>query len=678
MINTFKILSVIMSTPNLNLTDLSLRTGIRKSKLIDEIYVINKVIMDNNLPKITLFDNNISVPNKLIKNIQEVFQLFNLQDLTFSQEDRKELIILYIFSHNDYISNLHLQELLNVSKNTVLNDISFIKAELQEYPIQLKYRRSLGYHFKGLEVDIHRFIYQVTNDLILNSGKEWLILYIYYFLENISAYRDSQSTIENFLSTNVVIQLDARLRVVSHCLNLLFVRVNQNEIDWTGLKIIEKDSTNPIYKLSDCLVTRANKKDHVRDRLIQYSYSLLLGCFEGDIYSPIRIFYDIANEIVENMESNFLINFESKEKLLSGLYRHMIPAYYRILLDYYDNSEHTQLIKNQFKDLFEIVRFSLSPLEKLLNAKIPDSEISYFVVHLGSYIKVNTDVDKKETLKALVVCPNGVSSSLIIKHQLMDIFNNLDFRNMSSSNIYRTTGNNSFDMIFSTAPFESSIPVYNVSVISNDDDIVDLMLRVTDDFPEAVTIKSEVYETLNVIEKYTKVEDYKKLKLSLVYNSNKKEKDFRKEMPVLSDLITENTFQYSSLDLSWKEAIYLAASPLLNPKKIEERYIQSMISKVEEFGPFINLGKGIAIPHARPEDGVNELSMSMLVLDEPVKLLDQSDQEVSILIIIAAIDNKLHLEALSHLTTIMRDDENINVLRNAKEFNDIKKLIEKD
>ena len=32
-----------------------------------------------------------------------------------------------------------------------------------------------------------------------------------------------------------------------------------------------------------------------------------------------------------------------------------------------------------------------------------------------------------------------------------------------------------------------------------------------------------------------------------------------------------------------------------------------MIGKVEEFGPFINLGKGIAIPHARPEDGVNEV-----------------------------------------------------------------------
>lgn len=678
MVDTFKIMSVIMSTPNLNLVDLSLRTGIEKSKLIDEIYIINKVIMKNKLPMITLSDNNVFVPNKLIENMEKVFQLFDSNDLIFSQEDRKELIILYIFSHNDYISIPHLQELLNVSKNTVLNDINYIKTELQNYPIRLEYNRSVGYHLKGLEIDIHRFIYKVINDLIINLGKEWLILYIYYFFENVSVYRTIQKEIHKFLSTNMVIQLDARLRVVVHCLNLLFVRSNQNELDWSSLKIIERDFTNPIYKLTDHLVTIANKKNNIRDKLIEYSYSLLLGCFEGDIYSPIEVFYKISNEIVEIMESNFLIDFESKERLLSGLYRHMIPAYYRILLNYYDNNEHTHLIKNQFKDLFEIVRFSLSPLEKLLNTKIPETEISYFVVHLGSYIKLKKKTDENNKLKALVVCPNGVSSSLIIKHQLMSIFTNTDFSNMSSYSIHRTNQKNKYDMIFSTTPLDAEVPVYNVSSIQDKDNVINLMLEVSDDFPDAVSVKSEVYETLSIVDKYTKIEDYRRLKLSLVYNSNKKENDFRKEMPMLSDLITSDTFQYSDSDLTWQEAISLAASPLLKQDKIEERYIQNMIRKVEEFGPFINLGKGIAIPHARPEDGVNELSMSMLVLEKPVKLLDQSDQKVSILIVIAAIDNKMHLEALSHLTTVMREDENISILKNAKNFNDIKKLIEKD
>nr|WP_269207784.1 PTS sugar transporter subunit IIA [Streptococcus equi] len=45
----------------------------------------------------------------------------------------------------------------------------------------------------------------------------------------------------------------------------------------------------------------------------------------------------------------------------------------------------------------------------------------------------------------------------------------------------------------------------------------------------------------------------------------------------------------------------MAAQPLLESGQIQASYPEAMIAKVEEFGPFINLGKGIAIPHARPE-----------------------------------------------------------------------------
>ncbi|MFQ9488808.1 MAG: hypothetical protein ACLR0I_03780 [Streptococcus salivarius] len=33
------------------------------------------------------------------------------------------------------------------------------------------------------------------------------------------------------------------------------------------------------------------------------------------------------------------------------------------------------------------------------------------------------------------------------------------------------------------------------------------------------------------------------------------------------------------------------------------------------------------MPHARPEDGVNEVGMSMLVLDHPIYLLDDPAQK---------------------------------------------------
>lgn len=144
---------------------------------------------------------------------------------------------------------------------------------------------------------------------------------------------------------------------------------------------------------------------------------------------------------------------------------------------------------------------------------------------------------------------------------------------------------------------------------------------------------------------------------------------------MLQDLITKKTYQSTSERLGWREAIYLAAQPLLESEQIQASYPEAMIAKVEEFGPFINLGKGIAIPHARPEDGVNQVGMSMLVLEHPIYLLDDPKQEIRLLICIAAIDNETHLKALSRLTTILRDNEQVKALLASKSFEDIKTII---
>jgi len=103
-----------------------------------------------------------------------------------------------------------------------------------------------------------------------------------------------------------------------------------------------------------------------------------------------------------------------------------------------------------------------------------------------------------------------------------------------------------------------------------------------------------------------------------------------------------------------------------------------MIAKVEDFGPFIDLGKGIAIPHARPEDGVNKVGMSMLVLENPIYLLDDPKHEIRLLLCIAAIDNETHLKALSHLTAILRENANVEALLASKSYSDIKNIIKQE
>lgn len=143
---------------------------------------------------------------------------------------------------------------------------------------------------------------------------------------------------------------------------------------------------------------------------------------------------------------------------------------------------------------------------------------------------------------------------------------------------------------------------------------------------------------------------------------------------MITELITNETFQISEKKMGWKEAIKQLAKSLIDSKAVEEKYVDAMISKVEEYGPFINLGKGIAIPHARPEDGVNRTAMGLMVLKYPIYLLDQADQEVTVLFMIAAADSESHLSALQELTIFLRDDKNVEKLKNVSGYKEFYQL----
>lgn len=143
---------------------------------------------------------------------------------------------------------------------------------------------------------------------------------------------------------------------------------------------------------------------------------------------------------------------------------------------------------------------------------------------------------------------------------------------------------------------------------------------------------------------------------------------------MITELITNETFQISEKKMGWKEAIKQLAKPLIDSKAVEEKYVDAMISKVEEYGPFINLGKGIAIPHARPEDGVNRTAMGLMVLKYPIYLLDQPDQAVTVLFMIAAADSESHLSALQELTIFLRDYKNVEKLKNVSGYKEFYQL----
>ncbi|MGM9926010.1 MAG: PTS sugar transporter subunit IIA [Bacillus sp. (in: firmicutes)] len=140
---------------------------------------------------------------------------------------------------------------------------------------------------------------------------------------------------------------------------------------------------------------------------------------------------------------------------------------------------------------------------------------------------------------------------------------------------------------------------------------------------------------------------------------------------MLNELLTKDCIQFIDHLPTWEDAIKASAQPLLSKGVIEPGYTDAIIDNVKTLGPYIVLGSEVAIPHARPEAGVNKLGMSFLKLKEPVYFSDDESHRVSLLFCLAAVDSSSHLEALSQLTKILCDKERLQELKDAQTADEV-------
>jgi mannitol/fructose-specific phosphotransferase system IIA component (Ntr-type) len=92
-------------------------------------------------------------------------------------------------------------------------------------------------------------------------------------------------------------------------------------------------------------------------------------------------------------------------------------------------------------------------------------------------------------------------------------------------------------------------------------------------------------------------------------------------------------------------------------------------------GPYIVIAPGIAMPHARPEDGVKQVCMSLITLKEPVKFGNETNDPVKLVIEFGAIDNHTHLQALSQLMNLFTSKKYTESVINTLNINEVLKII---
>ncbi len=117
---------------------------------------------------------------------------------------------------------------------------------------------------------------------------------------------------------------------------------------------------------------------------------------------------------------------------------------------------------------------------------------------------------------------------------------------------------------------------------------------------------------------------------------------------------------------NWEEAIRAAGKLLVDDGAVEPRFVEAMIRVAQELGPYIVVAPGIALPHARPEDGVKRASISAISLKKPIEFGHEKNDPVRLVIALAAEDNKQHVQGLADLAAVLGKAETVERLMAAE------------
>ncbi|RIY33230.1 PTS ascorbate-specific transporter subunit IIA [Psittacicella hinzii] len=144
-------------------------------------------------------------------------------------------------------------------------------------------------------------------------------------------------------------------------------------------------------------------------------------------------------------------------------------------------------------------------------------------------------------------------------------------------------------------------------------------------------------------------------------------------------LLQNNSIRLKQKVATWQEAVKLGTDILEANGTITPDYYQAILKCEAEHGPYFHLCPGLAMPHARPEDGVKVNSFALVTLEEPVALSDGS--LVDVFITLAGADNNSHMNALMQIMSTIEDEESddgvdLERLRSCSSVEDVIKVID--
>lgn len=333
---------------------------------------------------------------------------------------------------------------------------------------------------------------------------------------------------------------------------------------------------------------------------------------------------------------------------------HLKPTMYRMLHNIKLSEINTLEIVEKFALEFEITQKVLNDLKFFTNQSADQDEIALITLHFKAAINRFEAANNKQ-VKVLIVCSQGFGTSRLLEQQLNEVYSVDVLECVPSHFLPFYDKLDEVDCVITTIKdlsIHQDIPILYVKPILDSDDF-----KVLDD-SQLVKRKNQLYlsQLIQVINKHATVFDRKQLVDDLLvefgntilYDLESPNFNLIRFLPIENILVIEEK-------IDWQTAISLCGDMLVNNGFVDETYVESMIESFGNYGSYMIIDEGIAIPHTKNENNVFQTGIVLTICKQPV--LFNEDVTISSFFAFCSVDHQEHLDALVAISNLIQDTD---------------------
>ncbi len=647
---------LVASKKRMTVDEISQALGLTRRQVFYRLEKINQVLRPYKVPPIIPGSVLDVAPLTRKALLTAVGGGARLHEYEFTPAQRQLVLHLMLFEGRDHLILSDFMEALDVSRNTVLGDLRQLRQSLETNGIQLFSDRRKGYVLQGKETDLRRYlVLEVMKEIAAIADVQLFDL----FLENTQAdtFQETEAICLE-LATKYGIQFAAD-RMTEFIYIYLFLKMR---ICNTGIHgDVHKEMADcPEKQFVQSLLKATGSAAFMETEEVSWLTSWILGISFGSVYEDTEdclLIADITGRIMSRFEQLTGIRAPRPEDMFVKLYSHIRPAYYRLLYGIPILNPLTEKVKQEYKDLYQIVARAVNPASRLAQKKFPEDEIAYLTMHFAALSEGLHPSVQDPRQQALILCRNGIGSSAILHSVLTELFPELEFETADS--LEHWSGHKQPDIIFAARSLtripETGIPVVTVSPVMDEQEKLLVLREVNSLLGQEAGIPS-VDMILSVVRRCCRIQKEEELRHALSALFARKDPVFQTKEEGLLSMMDPGLIRTHVQCETRPEAVRIAYAPLQERGMITEEYIRRTIAGMDLAGPYVVIAPHTALLHTAAEHGARQQGLSLTVFETPVVFGSPENDPVKYAYALSVPQGTpSHLTAMAGLLKLLED-----------------------